>query len=318
MTALIAFALGVLASVAINSLRSRGASSKTRRIIARDQAILRGLAPGSHAAALMEARIQATTTLYATGQRLPAARWATAFAGVLSAVLLVGVLVLLLQTPRQDGRNLILLPLLAGLFAADAARCAWVLLRQKPACAGAGRPGGSESASVAGSAASSTMSASASVDVDRPAHEVWAFIEDPASQVRLRDDVISGVRMPGTPRGVGEVQAFVLRGDGLRGAMIEVLEWGPGARALTRQLGDDLPPPMIGLHTETRVQPLTEGRCRLTHTHIALMAVPEGQLVAGAVAKWEKAMVAELDHMHARLKNLMEAGPSAAAPVAAP
>lgn len=317
MTAVIAVALGVLASVAANSLRSRRAGSKARRIIAGDQAILRGLAPGSQAAALMKARIQATTTLYASGQRLPPARGATALAGVLSAVLLFGVLVLWLQTPSKGG-NLILLPLLAGFFATDAGRCAWVLMRQNPV-SGVGRtPGGRGSMSFPGSAASATMVASASVDVDRPAHQVWAFIEDPASQVLLRDDVISGVRMPGTPRGVGEVQAFVLQGDGLRGAMIEILEREPGARALTRHLGDDLTPPMVGLQTETRVQPLAEGRCRLTHTHMALMAVPEKQLVAGAVGHWERAVVAELDQMHARLKHLMEAGPLATTPAAAP
>lgn len=76
----------------------------------------------------------------------------------------------------------------------------------------------------------------ATVDLPQSAEATFSFMWDPASSLKLSDSVEVAVALPGR-EGVGEIQAFVERTPaGRMGVLHEVVELGPGRRAVTRSL----------------------------------------------------------------------------------
>jgi hypothetical protein len=77
------------------------------------------------------------------------------------------------------------------------------------------------------------------------------------------DHVVSAFTLPGTPaRQVGEMQMHVISGDDgtLIGMIEEVVELGPGYRAVTRSRSSARP-----ITSTTVVLPLDQGGCVLRH-----------------------------------------------------
>jgi hypothetical protein len=95
------------------------------------------------------------------------------------------------------------------------------------------------------------------IAIDRPAEQVWAFVQPPESSVLTSDHVVHAFTVPGTPRGqVGEQQCHVVRGpDGtLTNQVLEVVELDPGRRCVTRMLE-----PAVAAATVTTVEPSADG-----------------------------------------------------------
>lgn len=304
--------VGILLALAIIGFDTRRSGAKTRALIASDQAILASLPAGSAAATQLSARIQVTTTLYATGQVLPRARRPAAIQAALMAVVMIVVLVTTWQRHSHPG-DIGFAALFEGFFGTFMWQGISVFRRahavsKAPTVVPAAAPDPAPTQT-------STISAVVTVEVARPAAEVWAFIEDPASQAMLSEDVLSGVRMPGTPRGVGEVQAFVSQENGrLRGSMLEILEYEPGVRALTRDLRKDLPANVVEMRTATEVQELSPNRARLTHTHVAVLDVADDRVRAGLNDAWQVSVAAHHQGQHERLRRILETRPGSAPP----
>lgn len=77
-----------------------------------------------------------------------------------------------------------------------------------------------------------------STDIARPPQDVWEFL-GPAEHAAFTDPtVVRAFRVPGTPDGVGEQQAFVHRVNGREVIkMLEVIESRPGELAVARRIG---------------------------------------------------------------------------------
>ena len=106
-----------------------------------------------------------------------------------------------------------------------------------------------------------TVSEQVTVMVD-PA-KVWHLVWDPATSPLVLDHVVTAFTMPGTPPGqVGEMQIHVIAcQDGrLIASIVEVVELGPGYRAVTRARSAD--PPATAT---TLVLPLDQGGCVLRY-----------------------------------------------------
>ena len=100
----------------------------------------------------------------------------------------------------------------------------------------------------------------ASVELPQGAPAVWSFMWDPASCVKLFETTEIGVTLPGSPKGVGEIQVTVDRTDhGRVGNLHEVVEVEPGRRAVTRSLVSGCP--SWGALT---IESLRPDACRLT------------------------------------------------------
>jgi hypothetical protein len=127
--ALFASLLGVLIALiaASSNVRKRGA--KVRALIASDQAILQSLPPGSPAAIQLDARIQATVTMYARNLILPSARRGAAVMAGISLALFAGALTLALKNHSSQGDQFVY-PLVGGLFAANVVLCLRTLLHR--------------------------------------------------------------------------------------------------------------------------------------------------------------------------------------------
>jgi hypothetical protein len=81
----------------------------------------------------------------------------------------------------------------------------------------------------------------ASVELPRDASAMWSLMWDPASSAEIIGGEM-GVTLPGSPRGLGEIQAFIRRtADGREGLLHEVVEFEPGRRAVTRSLAAGYP-----------------------------------------------------------------------------
>lgn len=89
------------------------------------------------------------------------------------------------------------------------------------------------------------------------ADAIWALIEPAENAPMLDDDIRRGYRVPGTPDGVGQQQAFE-RHDGFT-IIIEVVEYQQGRRAVTRQVS----PPDDTLRLVQSVAPV-DGGCEYT------------------------------------------------------
>ena len=127
--ALFASLLGVLLALMAASSNTRRGKAKVRALIASDQAILQSLPPGSLAAIQLDARIQATVTVYASNVVLPSARRGAAVMGVISMGLLAGALALAVRN-RSSEADQFVYPLLSGFFAANVGFCVRVLLHR--------------------------------------------------------------------------------------------------------------------------------------------------------------------------------------------
>jgi hypothetical protein len=100
----------------------------------------------------------------------------------------------------------------------------------------------------------------ASVELPQDASAVWSFMWDPASSVKLSETTEIGITLPGSPQGVGEIQAVIERtANGRTGNLHEVVEFEPGRYAVTRSLVSAYP--SYGALT---IEPLGPASCRLT------------------------------------------------------
>jgi hypothetical protein len=136
----------------------------------------------------------------------------------------------------------------------------------------------------------------ATVELPRSAATMWSFIADPASTAEFDESTEVGVILPGSPLGLGEIQVFIQHTDGERtGAVLEVIEFEPGRRAVTRTLDS---PSRYGTIT---VEPLGPGRCRLTQKFS--VDVPAGA-PAALVRMYHEGYKQQLRTMMARLTEL--------------
>ena len=93
-----------------------------------------------------------------------------------------------------------------------------------------GAPGGPGPATV-------TVTVSKQVAVRVTSDRLWDLVWDPATSPLVLDEVVAAFTLPGTPaRQVGEMQVHIVAGEGgtLIGMIEEVVEVGPGYRAVTR------------------------------------------------------------------------------------
>lgn len=154
------------------------------------------------------------------------------------------------------------------------------------------------------------------MDIAAPVDRVWAFVEDPANIHLLQPDAVSACWLSGLPgsegvaMGVGAVQATLSRNArGVAGTLTEVVEYEPGRRAVTRRLAAELPVegadlPVLHL-TQTRVDPLDDGRTRLTHA--TRWIAPSGSVLDRDQALAETpALEAFWDAVNARVRAALE------------
>ena len=309
--------IGILIALAIIGFDTRRNGAKVRALIAGDQAILASLPAGSPAAAQLSARIQATTTLYATGQVLPRARRPAAIQSAVVGLVMVVVGITTWQNHAQPG-DVPFAAFMEGFFGTALYKSLSVFRRANAAHAAAKEKEKASARPTEPSGApaqTSTLSAMTTVEVARAAAEVWEFIEDPASQVLLTDEVLSGARMPGRLRGVGEVQAFVSQEENgrLRGSMLEVIEYEPGVRVVTRDLRKDLPANVVEMRAETEVRQVGPDRARLTHTHVLVLDLAEEQVRSGVRESWQASVAERHEGQHERLRRILEGGDPAGA-----
>ncbi|MCW3843753.1 hypothetical protein ONA70_26995 [Micromonospora yasonensis] len=136
------------------------------------------------------------------------------------------------------------------------------------------------------------MKETATVDLSKSAEAAWSFMWDPASSLKLLDAEVA-VALPGQ-EGVGEIQAFVERVQGVRvGLLHEVIEFDPGHRAVTRSLVGWCP--SWGALT---IEPLGPNSCRLTQEFWA--EVPAG-VPAGTEQQQRREFRQRLETMMRRL-----------------
>jgi hypothetical protein len=139
------------------------------------------------------------------------------------------------------------------------------------------------------------------VDLPRAGEAVWAWMVRAHSSVELFDSTEVGVTLPGSPEGVGEIQAFVARTpEGRSAGLLEVVELEPGRRAVTRDLAS--PFRSGGVLT---IAPLGENHCRLTQELWADLPVGTAVATVHAVRDAQKE---QLRHMMLRLSELTIAG----------
>lgn len=83
-----------------------------------------------------------------------------------------------------------------------------------------------------------SWSATATTLINRPPDQVWAFIRAAETTPLVQPEVLRGFSVAGTPRGVGEQQAFIQDGPaGMKAAgVIEVIEEHHGVFASTRNV----------------------------------------------------------------------------------
>jgi len=137
----------------------------------------------------------------------------------------------------------------------------------------------------------------ASVELPRSAATMWAYMWDPASSADFNDETEAGLRLPGRPLGLGEIQVFLDRTAGvLTAAIHEVVSFEPDRRAVTRSLDGDHPSYAI-----LTIEPLGPGSCRLTQTH--WIDFPAG-VEAGAPRRYRDGARAQLSRMMTRLTEL--------------
>lgn len=127
--------------------------------------------------------------------------------------------------------------------------------------------------------------------------QLWRLVWDPTTSPLVLDHVRSAFTVPGTPAGkVGEMQMHIVAGpnETLIGMIEEVVELGPGYRAVTRSRSAARP-----ITSTTLILPLEHGGCVLRHT--TELAVP-----ADAVEDIWKETQKNTQRYLARVRDLVE------------
>ena len=128
--------------------------------------------------------------------------------------------------------------------------------------------------------------------------KLWRLVWDPATTPLVSDDVVAAFTLPGTPAGqVGEMQMNVVacKNGTLVGAIQEVIELGPGYRAVTRSRSCAQPGT-----TTTLVLPLDQGGC-------VLRLRAEQQVPTEAADAWREQAQAYSRRYLTRVRELAEA-----------
>jgi len=120
----------LVALIVVGASAPKG-NEKVRALIASDQAILQSLPPGSLAANVLEARIQATVTVYAGNLVLPGARRGAAVMSVVTAGFLAGAVSLAWNNHSIKGDQFVY-PCVAGFFAVIEGSFLRTLLHRNP------------------------------------------------------------------------------------------------------------------------------------------------------------------------------------------
>jgi hypothetical protein len=137
----------------------------------------------------------------------------------------------------------------------------------------------------------------ASVELPRSAATMWTFIHDPSSSVQLDESMEVGAMLPGGPIGLGEIQVFIQRtATGRVGSLIEVIEFEPGRRAVTRTLSCP-----YNRYSTVTVEPLGPSRSRFTQAFRA--DIPAGSPRSYA-RMYQAGFKEQLRTMMARLTEL--------------
>ncbi|MDF9277391.1 SRPBCC family protein [Arthrobacter sp. EH-1B-1] len=114
----------------------------------------------------------------------------------------------------------------------------------------------------------------ASIDLAVPPREVWAVIKPPETATLLDPNLIRAFRVPGTPKGVGEMQGFIGHRDGREYAqLVEVVEEVAERWVLIRVVGG----PDEAARTGYRLTAIPEGT-RLEQ--LLSVTVPASQIKA--------------------------------------
>lgn len=165
----------------------------------------------------------------------------------------VAFLVLVGSGHREAAAAVIVMSLLEGLFAS---------LRRRQARRQATARGQSLAAGVAsGNGDPVTLPIKEAVMLRHSPEVVWSLVHPAETTPLLDPNCQKGYRVPGTPSGVGEQQAFVdLQG---RTSVIEVIDCVEFSRAVTRLIAPDSPVEVV---STTSIEPVAGG-CILALTH---------------------------------------------------
>lgn len=113
----------------------------------------------------------------------------------------------------------------------------------------------------------------ASVELPRPAADLWSWMWDASSSIDLLDAELA-TSLPGTPRGLGEVQVVIHQREHNRMAYVhEIVAFEPERRAVTRSLVAGHP-----AGGELLIDSIAPGACRVTQAFTA--DLPAGTQVA--------------------------------------
>jgi hypothetical protein len=120
--------IGMLFALMVAGFNARRGKAKVRALIASDPVILRSAPPGSLAANVLDAPIQATVTMYACDPVRPRARWASAAEGVISAGLVAAMTLAWGYDSIRGYQRLN--PFVTGFFAVNVVLCLRILLHR--------------------------------------------------------------------------------------------------------------------------------------------------------------------------------------------
>ena len=127
-------------------------------------------------------------------------------------------------------------------------------------------------------------------DCDR----VWNLIKPPEKAPLLHPKIRRGYRVPGTPDGVGEQQAFELD-NGIM-MVLEVTELTPGRRAVVRMVS---PPPDVPFAVSFELTPVDDG---CLYRHQMELDLPRGKRLRPGC---EKAWRSETNEMFERVRTCL-------------
>ena len=115
-----------------------------------------------------------------------------------------------------------------------------------------------------------TVRAESACHLDAPRAKVWEALIEPDIQLRLDPQVIHAGTVPGTQRGVGEMQFCVRRTDeGTSASVLEVVELEEGHRAVVRAVSS-----LWAGGYEVTVSDLGGNSCLVRHEH--WVTLPQG------------------------------------------
>jgi hypothetical protein len=132
------------------------------------------------------------------------------------------------------------------------------------------------SAQVAASGTVTTRHVQEAIKLWHTPEQVWSLIYPAENAALLSPDIARGYRVPGTPSGVGEQQAFIDVGGNT--SVVEVIEQNDARRAVTKTVS---PSPAFPLRTTVTLDPVADG-CLMVYRYEydvpASQALTEDQL----------------------------------------